>query len=169
MFRNVFSERKRFFCNHGNPEKDLFALGYDEDGCQCLKKVGKTNIYNEIQSHRDSCDLHQILSKLDPSQVNAMMSSYTYDDLLKSSVINMATMPKNPGEMLNMMKEAENLFNGLPVDLREAFNFSPEKFFSEIGTKSFETKIELLNAQRMPKTASSTNTTEPQTNSGGDE
>ncbi|ALS03531.1 VP5 [Gokushovirus WZ-2015a] len=95
-----------------------------------------------------------------------MMSSYTYDDLLKSSVINMATMPKNPGEMLNMMKEAENLFNGLPVDLREAFNFSPEKFFSEIGTKSFETKIELLNAQRMPNTSSSV---EPQQNTGGDE
>lgn len=148
-FRTQYDEHKHYHCNCGKRTKDEFCLGYDDEGCQCLVKTGETDLYEYIQSHKDGCDLATILSRLDPTQVNAMMSTYDYDDLTKSPILNMTELPKNPGEMLNLMKMGQNLFDGLPVDIREAFNFSHEKFFSEIGTESFKNKIDFLNGQRM--------------------
>lgn len=138
----------RVHCCAGSAEKVEYALGYDENGCQCLVPVGKSNFYAFVQSHKDSCDLHTILSRLDPNQVNGMLSSASFEDIRSSDIWDMSTLPKNPGEMLNLMKVSQNLFDGLPADVREAFNFSHQKFFSEIGTQSFKQKIDYLEQLR---------------------
>lgn len=149
-FRTQYSVRfssndERMYNNVGSIYKDNYVLDYDEQGCQCLKCVGKSNIYDEIQSYRDSCDLSIILSRLDPMQVNGMMSTYSLDDLNNSSVVDVTQLPVNAGDMLNLVKRGNELFNGLPLEIRERFNFSANKFISSFGTDEFIDNINELN------------------------
>lgn len=123
---------------------DKFVLSVDKHGCSFLKKVGIHNLYDYIQSHRDSCDLNVLLGNLDSAQVNGLMSSFSLYDLLDSNIIDLTSLPTNLGEMHRLCVEGENYFNGLPIDIREQFNFSSHKFISEFGTPEFNERMNAL-------------------------
>lgn len=142
---NVYSHRARLHSASGSRYKKEFVLGIDENGCKCLKETGLTDMYAKIQSHRASCDLQMILSTLDPAQVNGAMSTYSFGDLLNSEIVDITKMPRNAGEYLNLMKQGQEMFAGLPLEVREEFNFSAEKFVSSFGTKDFKERIDKLN------------------------
>lgn len=150
-FKTVFSrfadDHRRFRSRSGSSEKILYHLSYSNNGVQKLDVSGVTNLYADIQSHRESTDLAIILSRLDPYQVSNMISTYTFDDLLNSEIVDVTSLPKNAGDMLNLVREGQTLFNGLPIAIREEFNYSPEKFISSFGSKEFAEKINNLNVK----------------------
>lgn len=118
-----------------------FILSVDEKGCQCLKHTSDSDRYALIQSYRDSVDLPTILKGLDPKQVNGMMSTYKFSDLVDAGIIDFSSLPKTPGEMLNLAKSAESYFNGLPDEVRKEFNYSSDLFVRDYGSKEYQQKI----------------------------
>lgn len=143
-FRTQYSNNVKPKTCHGSYLKKQCILAYDDRGLTTLQQTGVTDIYKQIQSHRDSCDLAIILSRLESSQVNGLMNTYQFDDILNSEVIDVFSFPKNPGEMLNLSKKGEELFKGLSPDIRAEFDFSPHKFISSFGSKEFMDKINNL-------------------------
>lgn len=118
--------------------EDTFQLSFDKyTGSPVLVKTGVINRYSQIQSFKDGCDLHTILSHLDPKQVNGLLNSYSVSDLEKSGILDLTSLPKNPGDMLNLVKKSQSLFDGLPLDFRQEFNFSVDKFISSYGSQEF--------------------------------
>lgn len=138
-------ERKqRFFCASGdNTQVTTYILVYDkETGCPILEENGVRNLYDEIQSHRESCDLALILQNLSSEEVNGMLSTYSFDDLLANSQeIDFTSIARNPGDLLNQVKKAEQLFEGLPPDVRKLFNYSPQKFVMEYGSEQYNKQL----------------------------
>lgn len=150
-FRTALSGSVRYHSNAGNRFADRFVLSVNkENGTQYLKKVGVTSVYDFIQSHRASCDMALLLANLDKSQVNGMINSFAITDLFESGVVDISSLPKNPGDMLNLVKEGESYFSGLPLEVRKEFNFSSHKFISEYGTKEFKEKIYKLANKQLP-------------------
>ena len=131
----------------GSYLRSRFVLDVDSDGVRQLVSAGVTNQYESIQSHRDSCDLALIISRLDPVEVNGMMSTYTFDDLATSEICDITQMPKTAGEMLNLSKKGNEIFSGLPDEIRKEFNYSSDKFIRSFGTQEFADKINALNAK----------------------
>ncbi len=121
-----------------------FILSVDEKGCQYLKHTSDSDRYALIQSYRDSVDLPTILKGLDPKQVNGMMSTYKFSDLVDAGIIDFTSLPKTPGEMLNLAKSAESYFNGLPDEIRKEFNYSSDLFVRDYGSKHYQEKIHSL-------------------------
>ena len=68
---------------------------------------------------------------------------------MNSGIIDYATMPKTLGSMFNLVQKGENLFNGLPEDIRREFNYSVKKFVSQFGTQSFN---DIISKYVTPKT-----------------
>lgn len=149
-FRTQYTNDVRPKTCAGSYLRKTYALAYNDRGCQCLEYVGDVDQYKEIQSHRESTDLSMILSRLDPAQVNGMMHTYDFDNILHGDVVDVFNFPKNPGEMLNLTKKGEHLFKGLPTDIQEVFNFSPHKFISSFGSKEFMDKINEVYHRRNP-------------------
>lgn len=147
QFRTQYSNDVRPVSPSGSYLRTRRALGVADDGSNCLEDVGVTNQYEEIQSHRESCDLALILSRLDPLEVNGMTSTYTFDDLASSDICDVCSMPKTAGEMLNLSKKGNELFSGLPDEIRKEFNYSSDMFIRSFGTKEFADKINALNAR----------------------
>lgn len=143
-YRSQYGADDEIRSNPGNSVLDKFVLSTNDQGQKYLKKVGTTDLYADIQSHRDSCDLNLILNNLDVNQVNGLVSSFSFSDFMNSDIFDMTSLPKSIGGMHNLVVEGEQYFDGLPLPVREAFNFSPALFISKFGTSDFKDKIKEL-------------------------
>lgn len=124
--------RKEQFTEPGTGIEPERVLDVNDNGEQFLKEVGKRNVYKEIQSYAEGCDLQSVLNNLDPVQVNGLMSTYQFSDI-DSSYFDVSSMPRNGGELLNMVKRSENLFAGLPEEVRACFNYSSDLFIKAVA------------------------------------
>lgn len=110
----------------GDPIHTEYAGRYDENGILVLDKVGETNIYNEIQSHADSVDINTIIRRYESGEVDVLSRA-------QGLFMDVTTAPKTYAEMLNLLRRAEEVFDGLPADIRAQYDNSFEQFFAQDG------------------------------------
>ena len=129
-FFTQFSVKKRFFSNPGDPIKPLYGLEVDKDGVTQLVEKGKYDLFDYIQSHKDTVDIHKILERFENGDVDAL-NKYQgyYGDITEA--------PKTFAEALNAVIKAKDLFNTLPLEVRAEFNHNPEEFIASLGTEKF--------------------------------
>lgn len=121
FFRTQFDQREPVFQNPGEPEKVLYTPQLRDDGNIDLVPSGKEDLYQAIQSHKDSCDIHVLLARYQNGDVDALSRAQgAYGDFTQ--------MPTTYAELLNAMIAGEAYFNGLPVETRAKFDHSFEKF-----------------------------------------
>lgn len=137
LFRTAYDVKKRIHCRCGCNTIPECVLAVKDNGVMYLKEVGKINIYKKIQSHRDSCDMALISSKLDPTMLSNAMSSFRVEDVDQAVINDLTAAPVTLGDALNSVKAAENLFNGLPLEVRKEFNFSTAAFIKSAGSDRF--------------------------------
>ncbi len=121
VFKTQFQPRERVFQNPGNSEHVLYSSRLAEDGSVELIPSGTEDLYAMIQSHRDSVDIHVLLARYNNGDIDALSRVQgTYGDFTQ--------MPSTYAELLNTLIVAENQFNSLPVEVREKFDHSFEKY-----------------------------------------
>lgn len=97
------------------------------DGRYELIEVGKSNLYNEIQSHKDSCDIYKLLERFQAGDVSALSK-------VAGQYIDITEAPKTLAEAYTFIGNAEKFFSKLPLKLREEYDFDPSKFVSDLGS-----------------------------------
>lgn len=128
MFDTQFSRRnKRITSCVGSHMKPTYKMSVDDNGKRELKKSGEFNLYAEIQSHKDSCSIDYILTRFVNGDASALSRVQgIYGDF--------SEMPTTLAELSQRVIDAENLFNNLPLDIREQYNFSPSEFFAQLDS-----------------------------------
>lgn len=135
-FRTQFESHDRVLANPGTSEHILYAPQIDENGHLELVETGREDLYDYIQSHKDSCDIHQIMRRFEAGDTEALMKRQgNYGDF--------TAMPKTYAEMLNAVIAGEQKFMELPVETRARFGHSfqqwlvsmdkPEEFAEKMG------------------------------------
>lgn len=136
-FRNQYDNRGDCDCTcHGRIEKPTYTA--DEDGLPV--ESGTVNIYDEIQSHRQSVELSTLLQRYAQGDVTAL-------NQIEGVYADVVDMPSTYAELFNRVRDAENSFNALPDDVRALFDNSPVSFWQSIGTPEFATKIGKLDSK----------------------
>lgn len=126
MFKTQFDLRERVTANSGSPVRVLYSPKFDEKGVMSLVESGKENLYEFIQSHKESCDIHVILERFARGDVSALERVQgTYGDF--------SNMPRTYADMLNLVRSAEDAFSNLPVDERAKYGHSFERWLTEFG------------------------------------
>lgn len=120
-FRDLYDQRVRVIENPGSPVRVLYTSKVAEDGNIELIPSGTENLYDFIQSHKDSVDIHVILNRFANGDTNALSR-------VQGSYGDFTDMPTTYAELLNTMIAGENYFNSLPVETRAEFDHSFEKF-----------------------------------------
>lgn len=149
MFRTQYTSHDRFFTNAGSRDKILYTSRYDEIGNLELVEVGVDSLYDFIQSHKDSVDINVLLSRFSRGDVDALSR--------KQGVFgDFTAVPRNYADMLNLVIDAENNFNSLPVDERAKFhhNFA-EWLFNLDKISASEAKQSVANVEQAGKLAES--------------
>lgn len=129
-FKTQYDARDRVFSDPGSPEHITYAGHYDEKGRVVLEESGRENIYDFIQSHAESCDIHVLMKRYANGDVDALSQKQGfYGDFLD--------FPKTYAEALNHMNEMERRFMALPVETRENFGNSFTEFLAASGEADF--------------------------------
>lgn len=129
-FKTQYDIKERVHCSSGDPIKLLYGLEVDDKGVTDLVVKGKYDLYEFIQSHADSVDIHKILERFENGDVDALNKYQGYYADITNS-------PKTFAEALNAVIKATDLFNSLPLEVRAKFDHSPEQFVASLGTQKF--------------------------------
>lgn len=137
VFRNQYDNRGDCDCTcHGRMEKPTYTA--NEDGLPV--ESGTVNLYDEIQSHRQSVELSTLLQRYAQGDVTAL-------NQIEGVYADVVDMPSTYSELFERVRDAENSFNALPEDVRVLFDNSPVSFWQSIGTPEFASKIAQLDSK----------------------
>lgn len=129
-FRTVYDESTRIFSNPGSPLKTVYRPKVNEDGVLDLVDSGQENLYDYIQSWRDSCDINLILARYANGDVDALSKVQgAYGDFTQ--------FPKTYAEMLNRVNQGKLLFADLPLEIREKYNHDFSQFIAAMDNPDF--------------------------------
>lgn len=133
-FRSQYDAHKRVFQPHGDPIKTLYGPVFDKQGRMELQETGQENLYDYIQSHADSVDIHVILKQYEQGDVSVLSRVQgAYGDFTQ--------MPKTFAEALNTLIAAEQYFNGLPVEVRAQFDHNFNQFIASMDAPDFTSRM----------------------------
>lgn len=134
--RTQYDDHPRVYQDPGNPEKQLYSPVFDKKGVMHLEPAGIENLYDYIQSHAQSVDIHVLLQQYERGDLAALSRVQgTYGDFTQ--------MPTTFAEALNTLIAAEQYFDGLPVDVRAKFGHNFTTFIASMDTADFARSIGL--------------------------
>ena len=123
----------------GSRYREDFVGKLDKDtGEISLVSVGKTDLFEYIQSFKDECDINTLIQRAEAGDLSAF-SSAVFGDFTQ--------MPETYADALNVVIEAEREFNNLPAEIKEKFqndfhqyivSAGQPEWFEKFGIKSSE-------------------------------
>lgn len=129
-FRTQYDKPRPVREGLGSRVKQLYTPKFNDSGVLYLEEAGKHDLYAEIQSHRDSVDIHVLLARYrngDESAFERIQGAY--GDFTK--------MPATFAEALNTMIAAEQYFKSLPVEVRSKYGHDFNQFISAMDSPSW--------------------------------
>lgn len=138
-FATRYDVHPRTIANPGSRIHDLYTARYDADGVIVLEKTGEEDIYDEIQSHKDSVDIHVILDQFQRGDTEALMKR-------QGNYVDITAMPKTYAEILNAVIAGEQYFMQLPLETRARFGHSFEQWMASMDKPDFAEKMGLVTA-----------------------
>lgn len=152
-FATQYDARERVKENIGSPVKQLYNPIFDDRGIMHLKESGKHDLYMEIQSHRDSVDIHVLLARYrcgDTEALNRVQGAYG----------DFTQMPTTFAEALNTMIAAEQYFQALPVDVRARFGHNFNAFIASMDSPTWAADAGITPPVPVADTVTSSSTTQ---------
>ena len=123
----IQTSRHAVLSNHGNPIVTTYRAAINKDNVMELVEAGKFNLYEDIQSHKDSVDINAIIERAAAGDMSVLQRRQPlYFDATE--------FPSTYAEMYQKIIDATEYFERLPLEVREKFGHSPETFFASIGT-----------------------------------
>lgn len=116
-FRTQFDSLSPVFSEVGSPERTLYGSHFDERGRIELEETGKENIYDYIQSFKDSTNIHVILKRFANGEKEVL-------ERVQSTFADVTDFPVTYAELLNTVNDGEAFFNSLPKEVRAQFDHS---------------------------------------------
>lgn len=129
-FKTAYDPHDRVFSNAGSGIKDVMSPELDRYGNRVIKKQGEVDLYAQIQSWRDECDINILMAKFTNGDKTALMQRV-------GEYLDLSLIPDNFNDMLNMTTKAKDVFNSLPVEIKEVFGNNVNNFLANSQTKEF--------------------------------
>ena len=129
-FASLLTKRERYYSNPGSREANDYKIIIDDRGHKKLVCVGTHDIYQEIQSYAEECKIENIIARAsagDTAALNARQGFYA----------DITNTPKDLKEAQDSILKLSNEFYKLPVEIREKFDNSMEKFVQTFGTEEW--------------------------------
>lgn len=121
---------KKFVSSPGSRFKEEFHGVVQEDGTIELVSDGFIDWYKEIQADAVGCSVPEIVARA----IQGDNTAWRKDSGFYGDVVD---MPKTLAEVLNVVNDGRRQFDTLPLDIREKFDYSFEKWFATLGQESW--------------------------------
>ena len=130
-FRTQY-DRVRVTTKPGSMLKDNNVPVIDKQGNRVIEATDTPiNLYAQIQSWRDECDINILMAKFTNGDKTALMKragAYGLD---------LSEVPDNFNDLMNLTTRAGAFFDSLPVDVKNMFGNNLYNFLANSKTKEF--------------------------------
>lgn len=126
-YRNKIEDRVRTYSNPGSMIRDILAPKLDSKGNRIIVKKDQENLYASIQSYADQCDINYILTRYMDGDETVLLKKV-------GEFMDTTNIPDNISDLFNLTVEANDIFNHLPIDVKEKFGNNVYNFASNMGT-----------------------------------
>lgn len=140
MFKTQFNPHPRFHCAGGSRTRVHYQSRFDSRGNLVLMEDGVINDYEAIQSHADSVDIHKILDRFAAGDVDVLSK-------VQGFYADFADTPSTYQEILNAVIAGEQTFNSLPVEVKDKFGHSFQRWMMSMGTPEFYAAMDVTHDQ----------------------
>lgn len=130
-FRTILDPAPIIVTNPGSEEEIIWAMKITESGDQEFYVKGKTNVYEKIQMFADECDLEQILVRCTQTGDISLMNQR------QPFFMDLEDIPDNIFEAHRKIKEAEQVFMNLPLEVRQSYENNFDKFLADFGSEKW--------------------------------
>lgn len=132
MFRTMYDRKqlKPVKACPGSGTKIEYQLRI-KGSVEILEPVGKSSLYDYIQSHADSVDIHKILERC------ALMDDYSILNRMPANFMDVTEMPKSLAEAYSMVEDARKMFERMPTSVKESYDNNFVEFIQDIGSEKF--------------------------------
>lgn len=133
-FRTQFDPHSPVYQEPGDPVKVIYSPRYDDHGVLDLVATGRENLYDYIQSHKESTDIHVLLTRFANGETDVLsrMQGF-YGDV--------TSMPKTYAEVLNAVIAGEETFSRLPVEVKQRFDNSFAVWLASMDSDDFADRM----------------------------
>ncbi len=125
MFDTQFTFRDRVTCCAGDRLVPRFRSEVTAKGDVTLIPDGEDNLYEYIQSFKESCDINNIVARFARGDVDAL-------NRVQGTYFDAVGMPTTYAELLNTVIAGRELYDSLPLEVKEKFGFSFERWMSSL-------------------------------------
>ena len=137
LFKTQFDAHERKFMNAG---ESVFPIRKARKVNGVLNVDDTKDMFNMkeyINSFKDSCDINILLKRFKAGDQDAIAQfTHSYGEYM-----DLAEIPDNFNDMMELARKGEDMFNSLPVEMKEKFNNNYEEFVGSVGTKEWMEKM----------------------------
>lgn len=137
-FRTPIDEPITTVTPSGTEEEEILAMKIDDKGNETFYVKGKTNVWEKTQAFKEETEIETILRRVtDTGDTSILVKS-------NPQYIDITEMPENVFEAHQKIKEAEEVFNNLPLEIRKKYEYNFNKYLADFGTKEWQRNMGLL-------------------------
>lgn len=133
-FRTQYDSHAPVYQEPGDPIKIVFSPRYTEDGVLDLVPTGSENLYDYIQSHKESTDIHVLLDRFANGETDVLSR-------MQGFYADVTDMPKTYAEVLNAVIVGEETFARLPIEVKQRFDNSFAVWLSSMDKPDFASRM----------------------------
>lgn len=127
-FRTQFNrpEKDRYFTNAGERIEMRHSPHMDSNGRRFLSKDKPVAIYDLIQSHKEECEIENIIRRAVEGDYNAL-------NCKEGVFMDITNCPSSIAEAQQYIINAKEEFEKLPKEIKQKFEFNPEMYIAEMS------------------------------------
>lgn len=122
----------------GEETEEILAMKIDDNGNETFYVKGKTNVWEKIQSYESETNLENILRRVSETGDISILNQR------EAMFMDIEDMPENIFEAHQKIKDAEEMFNNLPLETREKYENNFNKFLKDFGTENWQKNMGLI-------------------------
>lgn len=111
----------------GEKEEATFEMHIDQNGHKDIKKSGKTNIYEKIQASYEETKIENIIARAMGGDSSGLMAH-------EGQYLDITNAPQTLAEAQQSIQAIKNVFDKLPLSIREKYGMSVEKYVADFGS-----------------------------------
>lgn len=141
-FKDIFNRKNLIKVKSPTGDKIIQNFGWSYiDGDYKYVKKNDIPLYEKIQAARDSVDLKAILRRYEEGDKTAL-------DKVKGMYIDAVDLPKNYAELYTAVSRANDIFDAMPVEIKEKYENNPAKYWRAFGSEAFDDTINAFRKQQ---------------------
>lgn len=133
-FRTQYDRQAPVYQEPGSRIRVVYSPRYSETGVLDLEVTGQENLYEYIQSHKESTDIHVLLNRFVNGETDVLSR-------VQGFYADASNMPKTYAEVLNAVISGEEAFARLPIEVKQRFDNSFSVWLSSFDSPDFAEKM----------------------------